>query len=68
MIEWLKNFFNPKNLLKQSVDALDLAVPFLASEITKVEVKFKSMDPNEKAQWIIDNLQAFLRKRFSLDA
>lgn len=68
MLNWLKAMFNPKAILKQAIDALDLAVPFLATEIDKIENRFKDMNPINKAQWIVDKVQEFLRKQFKLDA
>lgn len=66
MWEWLKKVLNPTNLLIQAIDSLDLLVPALAYELDKAKAKFAAMNSTEKALWIVDQVQAFLRKKFNL--
>ncbi len=69
MWNWITSLFkNPKAIISAAVDALDLAAPFLAQEIDKIGKTFLELTSQEKAQWIIDKVQEFLRKKFSLDA
>lgn len=69
MFDWLKNLFkNPKTFIKLAVDSLDFAVPFLATEIDKIEQKFNQMNSTQKAQMVIDKVQDYLRKQWKLDA
>lgn len=68
MINWLKSLFSsPKKIIKMSVDALDVAVPYLASEFDKLKGQFSSMSSTEQAQLAIDRIQAYLVKTFHLD-
>lgn len=66
--DWIKGLLSPKKLVAQAIDALDLLTPALAYEIDNVKTKFIAMNSTEKALWIIDQVQAFLRKRFGIDA
>lgn len=66
MLNWLKGLLNPKSILKSAVDALDLLEAPLAAEIEKIKAKFGSMTSYEQATWIVDQVQAFLRKKFNL--
>lgn len=69
ILEWLKSIFkNPKALIKIAVDSLDLLVPEMARRIETIKQTFNAMDSTEKSQWVIDEVQAFLRKQFKLDA
>lgn len=69
MIEWLKGLFkSPKTFIKLAVDSLDLAVPYLASEIEKIKGRFNAMTSAEQAQMVIDRIQLFLIDKFKLDA
>lgn len=69
MLEFLKSFFNPKNLIKQTINALDLAVPFIASEFDKIKGKpFAQMTSIEQAQKSVDAVQAYMRKTFKIEA
>ena len=43
-----------------------MLVPFLANEIDKAKAKFNEMNSFEKAQWVVDQTQAWLKKRFGL--
>lgn len=68
MLDWLKNLFkNPKSFIKLAVESLDFAVPFLASEIEKIDGRFAQMNPSQKAQLVIDKVQEYLRKQFKLE-
>ena len=67
MLEFIKNLFrNPKDLIRRAIDALDLFVYPLANEIDKIKERFNAMDSQEKSQWTIDKVQAWLRKRFGI--
>lgn len=69
MFEFLKNLFkSPKALIGVAVDSLDLLVPTLAHEIEKIQNVFDQLTALEKAQWLIDKVQEFLRNRFHLNA
>lgn len=69
MLDWLKNIFkSPKTFIKLAVDSLDLLVPTLANEIEKIKGTFAQLNSTEKAQWVVDKVQEYLRKRFNLDA
>ena len=66
MLTWIKNIFSsPKTFIKLAVDSLDLAVPFLATEIDK-QAAFNSMTSTQKAQLVVDKVQVYLRRWFSL--
>lgn len=68
MLSWLKGIFkSPKTIIKLAVDSLDFAVPFIASEIDKYP-DFNKASSLEKSQMVIDNVQAYLRKQWTLDA
>lgn len=68
MLNWLKNLFTgSKTFIKLAVDSLDLAAPFLASEIDKLKGKFDEMTSLDQAQMVIDKIQEYLRKTFKLD-
>lgn len=67
MFTWLKNLFtNPKSIIKTAINSLDLLVPTLALEITRIEATFNSKTPTEKAQWLVDKVQSFLMRRFGI--
>ena len=69
MLTWLKSLIpTPKKVIGQAVDALDLLVPLMASEIEKIKQKFNEMDSRAKAQWVVDKVQDYLRKQWKLDA
>lgn len=67
MLDWLKKFFNPKNIVRTVVDSLDLLQPILAIEIEKIKTQFAAMDSGEKAQWAIDKVQDYIRTRFKIE-
>lgn len=68
MLEWFKSLFkSPKVFIKMAVNALDLAVPFLATEIDKLKGKFATMSSTEQAQLMVDKTQEYLNKTFHLD-
>lgn len=66
MLNWLKSLFNPKKVAGAVIDSLDVFVPFLTLEIERIKSKFTAMDSTEKAQWFVDNVQGWLRRRFGL--
>lgn len=59
-VVWLKS-----TGIKAAVDALDLAKPYLASEIKKADQAIGET-PEAKADWIVEKVQAFLRAKFKL--
>lgn len=68
MLSWIKGLFkNPKSFIKLAVDSLDFAVPFMASEIEKIEAKFNQMNSSQKAQVVVDKIQDYLRKQWKLN-
>ena len=67
-LQTLKNLLNPKALLAQAIDSLDYLVGPLAHEIEKGKKKLAEMDSEEKAQWLVDRVQAFLREKFKISA
>ncbi len=67
MFAWLKNLFNPKNLLKQAIDSLDFAAPFLAAEIDK-HPEFMALSSIKKAELVIDKVQELLSGQFKIDS
>lgn len=60
LIVWLKT-----KGIKSAIDSLDMAKPYLATEIKKVEGNIGET-PEAKANWIIDKTQEFLRKQFGI--
>lgn len=69
MWAWLKNLIpNPKKIIGGAVDALDFLVPIMAKEWERNKEKLNAVDSTAKCQWAIDQVQAFLRDRFNLDA
>ena len=68
MLSWIKNIFkNPKAILSSVIDSLDFLVPTLSDKIADIESKFAQMSPNQKAQWVVDEVQAWLKKRFNIN-
>ena len=68
MLSWIKNIFkNPKAIFSGVIDSLDFLVPTLSDKIVDIESKFAQMTPNQKAQWVVDEVQAWLRKRFKIN-
>lgn len=69
MWNWLKSIIpTPRALAGKAVDALDALVPILAARIDTIKATFNAMNSTDKAQWVVDEVQLFLRKRFDLDA
>lgn len=67
MWKWLKSIIpTPKTILGKIIDSLDLLVPVMAMRMETIKATFNAMDSTAKAQWVIDEVQAFLRKRFGL--
>lgn len=67
MWTWLKNLVpTPKKLLGDAIDGLDLLVPLMAARIETIKQTFNAMDSTAKAQWVVDEVQLFLRKKFGL--
>ena len=67
MFNWFKLIFAPKKVLKKAVDSLDSLVPLLAAEIEKQKEKLLALNSTEKAQWVVDQAQDFLRKKLGLE-
>lgn len=69
MWDWIKGLFSsPKALLRLAVNSMDELEAPLAAEIDKVKAKFNAMTSFEQAQWLVNQVQAFLRKKLKLDA
>lgn len=67
MISWIKNIFkSPKDIIALAIDYLDGFVPVIGIEIEKIQDKFNALTAQEKAQWLVDQVQAFLRRRFGI--
>lgn len=68
MMDFLKRLFNPKELFKKAIasaiESLDLLVPLLAKELEEAKERINSLNSHEKAQYVIDKVQDFLRKKF----
>lgn len=68
MFAWLKKLIpNPKALLASAIDALDLLVPLMATEMDKIKEQFNAMNSLEKSQWVVDKVQDYLRARFGIN-
>ena len=67
MINWFKNIFkNPLDLVRRAIDSLDYLAPELAAQMEKAKAEFNKKTPLEQAQWMIDKVQAYLKKQWKL--
>lgn len=66
MLDWLKSVFNPKRWARIAIDSMDYLVPVLSNEIEKYKAEFNSLDSTQKAQWFVDQAQAWLKARLGL--
>lgn len=68
MWNWFKSIIpTPKKVAAAAIDGLDLLVPLMAARMETIKQTFNAMDSTQKSQWVIDEVQAFLRKKFGLD-
>lgn len=57
-----------KRFMPGVIDSLVLLVPSLAFELDAKRDEFNRMNSIEKAQWIVDHIQDYMRKKLNLSA